>query len=293
MRRIGRLLEDCNANGLRHDLLEQFEPLHGQFRGHDGEPGYVAARARQTCDQTAFQRVARRSHDDRDALRCALRGADRSGTADYDDIDLRPQQIADQRGYRVDIIPIMAKLVGDVAPFDITEVAHPAHEFLAEWIVVRGSRPDVPDTRRLAALLRVRCKRPRGCRAAECGQQFPPSHGDCHTPLPCEVRKWNDTTPRACCPNSAAPGAVKPGMDDEPVVPRPCSRRQVNRKWELRARPGWASHSQIGIYGIPACRWKVLPRLDPSCSDYFAPLLGFVDDECSQLNRSHRHRLNH
>src|SRR5215471_7069683 len=26
-------------------------------------------------------------------------------------------------------------------------------------------------------------------RAAECGQQFPPSDGDCHTPLPCEVRK--------------------------------------------------------------------------------------------------------
>src|SRR5215475_576327 len=34
--------------------------------------------------------------------------------------------------------------------------------------------------------------------AAECGQQFPPSDGDCHTPLPCEVRKWNDSTPRAC-----------------------------------------------------------------------------------------------
>src|SRR5215467_12891816 len=26
------------------------------------------------------------------------------------------------------------------------------------------------------------------CCAAECGQQFPPSDGDCHTPLPCEVR---------------------------------------------------------------------------------------------------------
>src|SRR5262249_50841228 len=35
-------------------------------------------------------------------------------------------------------------------------------------------------------------------RAAECSQQFPPSDGDCHTPLPCEVRKWNDTTSRAC-----------------------------------------------------------------------------------------------
>src|SRR5262245_6061449 len=166
MRRIGRLLEDCNPSGVGHDLLQYFQPLPRQFRGHDGEPGDVAARARQTCDQAAFQRVARRSHDDRDALRCALRGADRSGAANYDDIDLRPQQITDQRGYRFDIIPIMAKLVGDVAPFDITEVAHPAHEFLAEWIVVRGSRPDVPDTRRLARLLRTRRKRPRG-RAAE------------------------------------------------------------------------------------------------------------------------------
>src|SRR5215467_5666511 len=34
-----------------------------------------------------------------------------------------------------------------------------------------------------------------GSRAAECGQQFPSSDGDCHTPLPCEVRKGNDTTP--------------------------------------------------------------------------------------------------
>src|SRR5262249_28509095 len=37
-------------------------------------------------------------------------------------------------------------------------------------------------------------ERPRGGRAAECDQQFPPSDGDCHTPLPCEVRKG--TVPR-------------------------------------------------------------------------------------------------
>src|SRR5262245_14093097 len=48
------------------------------------------------------------------------------------------------------------------------------------------------------APLRARRERPRRCCAAECGQQFPPSDGDCHTPLPCEVRKGNDTTPRAC-----------------------------------------------------------------------------------------------
>src|SRR5215468_4126478 len=50
------------------------------------------------------------------------------------------------------------------------------------------------------ALLRARRDRPRDRRAAECGQQFPPSDGDCHTPLPCEVRGGKDTTPRACCP---------------------------------------------------------------------------------------------
>src|SRR5215471_3742786 len=49
-------------------------------------------------------------------------------------------------------------------------------------------------------LLRARRERPRRRRAAECGQQFPPSDGDCHTPLPCEVRKWDDSTPPACCP---------------------------------------------------------------------------------------------
>src|SRR5215468_2766943 len=103
----------------------------------------------------------------------------------------------------------MAKLIGNVAPFDITEVVHPAHEFLTEGIIVRGARPDVPDTRRLARLLRARRERPCSRRTAECSQQLSPSDGDCHTPHPCEVRKGNDTTPRACCPNSAAADAGK------------------------------------------------------------------------------------
>src|SRR5215471_10283934 len=47
-------------------------------------------------------------------------------------------------------------------------------------------------------LLRACRERPCGRRAAACGQQFPPSDCDCHTPLPREVRKDNDTTPRAC-----------------------------------------------------------------------------------------------
>src|SRR5262249_9021815 len=52
-------------------------------------------------------------------------------------------------------------------------------------------------------LLCTRRERPRSGRAAERGYHIPPSDGDCHTPLPCEVRKRNDTTPRACCPLTA------------------------------------------------------------------------------------------
>src|SRR5262249_36306359 len=42
----------------------------------------------------------------------------------------------------------------------------------------------------------ARRERPRHYRAAECSQQFPPSDGDCHTPLPREVRKRKDSDNR-------------------------------------------------------------------------------------------------
>ena len=54
--------------------------------------------------------------------------------------------------------------------------------------IALGSLKEHSDAPHPLGLLRPRRERPR-CRAAECGQQFPPSDGDCHTPLPCEVRK--------------------------------------------------------------------------------------------------------
>src|SRR5215813_7339191 len=91
--------------------------------------------------------------------------------------------------------------------------------------------------------LRPRRERPRH-EAAERDQQFPPSDGDCHTPLPCEVRKCNDTTPRARCPNDkrvvdheniqrsrlrkplGLPTAVLPDPPDTPRCPR-CGKPDV------------------------------------------------------------------
>ena len=44
------------------------------------------------------------------------------------------------------------------------------------------------------------------CRAAECSQQFPPSDGDCHTPLPREVRRGRIARHERAVPNNAARG---------------------------------------------------------------------------------------
>src|SRR5262249_47325980 len=75
------------------------------------------------------------------------------------------------------------------------------------------SRAKIPDCGQLARLLRARRERPRSRRAAERDQQFPPSDGDRHTPLPCEVRKGKDTTPRACCPTPGTRAKRTPGTE--------------------------------------------------------------------------------
>src|SRR5262249_35063507 len=94
----------------------------------------------------------------------------------------------------------------DILTFDKACVLQALTEGGQELRSVTGSPGgEEPDHRH--RLLRARRERPRRRRAAERGQQFPSSDGDCHTRLPCEVRKGKDTTPRVCCPNSAASGA--------------------------------------------------------------------------------------
>src|SRR5262249_17690430 len=77
---------------------------------------------------------------------------------------------------------------------------------------------------------RTRRERP-GRRAAKCGQQFPPSDGDCHTHSRAKVRKENDTTTRGAVPNSRSPdirsyplaGKCPPSVERRSLAP-PLSR---------------------------------------------------------------------
>src|SRR5262249_5870127 len=88
----------------------------------------------------------------------------------------------------------------DVATLDVARFFQAAAKRVLESCLRVGrATAEVADDR-LISLLHARRERPRDSPAAERGQQLPPSDGDCHTPLPCEVRKGNDTTPRACCP---------------------------------------------------------------------------------------------
>src|SRR5262245_57807304 len=95
---------------------------------------------------------------------------------------------------------------------------------------IERSTTDKADHRQLLRLLRARRERPPSNRAAERGQQFPPSDGDFHTPLPCEVRKGKNTTTRHAVPNSRgsrrgwgerrAPASTDPRLGQaKPVTP--------------------------------------------------------------------------
>src|SRR5215813_14455020 len=88
----------------------------------------------------------------------------------------------------------------DIAFFQPSTLLEPlpeCREAGPRCLIVLGEAHQYADPPHSVGLLRPRRERPRGSRAAQCGKQFPPSDGDCHTPLPCEVRKGNDITPRA------------------------------------------------------------------------------------------------
>src|SRR6516165_12039596 len=89
----------------------------------------------------------------------------------------------------------------DVACFRPTQVLQRLAESRNARLCLRialGKAHQHADPPHPVGLLRARREWPSQRRAAERYQQLPPSDGDCHAPLPREVRRGNDTTPRAC-----------------------------------------------------------------------------------------------
>ena len=64
----------------RDGLSQEFESLTSKIGRLGGQPGDIAVWARETIDQAAADRVARRCEDDRDERCCLLGGCDRPVT---------------------------------------------------------------------------------------------------------------------------------------------------------------------------------------------------------------------
>src|SRR5262249_13700291 len=226
---------------------------------------------RARLDKAGGNRVPHDRKDNRDN-RCRLLCKDGCwGSVRQNNIDLEPDELGRDFGEALGSSFRPTIFDRNVATLDPTEFAQSLHKSGSPLSLNRRRIcAQEPTGRQLSHLLRPRRERPRRRRAAECGQQFPPSDGDCHTPLPCEVRKRNDTTPRACCPNSAAPGAGgarrtpaglnrsppgPPGLLSRVVCFAPESERSNGSNWIRPSRPLVAERARsIGAHYLRAGR---------------------------------------
>src|SRR5262249_8587181 len=102
------------------------------------------------------------------------------------------------------------------------------------------------------------------------------SNGDCHAPLPREVRKGNDTTPRARCPNSAAPGAGGAALAAWGTLGLLCDRAGVTppRRQEIE----FLANANI-------IDWNLIEVIiDPQVKNFFAHLVGPLSGNNSLIN---------
>ena len=169
------------------NLAQEFEPLAGRISCQGRQASDVPTRSREARDEAGADRVLRQHEHDRDNRRRLLCRDGSCGPPRNDDIDLEPDELGRNLAKPLAASLRPAIFNRDATSFDPTEFAQSLHKSGGQWALGRRcSRAQEPDARQLPRLLRARGERPRDCRAAECGQQFPPSDGDCHAPLPCE-----------------------------------------------------------------------------------------------------------
>ena len=103
-----------------------------------------------------------------------------------DDSHLALDKLGHQCRHTIELILSPTIFDYNIAAIDETGFAEALTKCRGEMgASIGGALMEKPDHRH-RRLLRPRRERPRDRRTAECGQQFPPSDGDCHAPLPCE-----------------------------------------------------------------------------------------------------------
>src|SRR5262249_44191152 len=177
----------------------QPKALWPQILGKVVYAGNVARGSIKAVDETKLYRIGADAEEDRDRAGRSL-GPERCCRAARcgDDGPLALHKLGHQCRHAIELILSPTIFDYNIAAVDETGFAEALTKCRGEMGACIGGAVMEKANYWRRRLLRARRERPRRRRAAECSQQFPPSDGDCHTPLPREVRKGKDTTPRAC-----------------------------------------------------------------------------------------------
>src|ERR1700674_2580288 len=174
---ILRIPKHGHGGELRNNFLEQLQPLSNQLRVHLGQPGDVAARARQALNNPGCHRVTRSHHHDRDFPGSVFGSQSIVGDGSDDDINLKTDQIGDELREAI-VSPLRISVLNDDSfSLNPSEVTEPLQEGLVPERCIggrEGRQQSYPgDFRRL---LRARDERPRRRHAAEQRDELPPPH---------------------------------------------------------------------------------------------------------------------
>lgn len=154
----------CNdAFDVRVQLLQQVEPLAHNLVRYQGQPGKVATRASQACDQTCADGV-RADHDDRNRARRFFHRLRGDGTDGPDHVNLKRHKFGREFGK-----PLVSSAGGPVFDddFGMTQLTHRRTKHLE--VERRPALGEAPDSR-LARCARQWCGVRLNCAAPHCEQ---------------------------------------------------------------------------------------------------------------------------
>src|SRR5580692_7403699 len=96
----------------------------GQFRGHAGHAGDVAAGPVEALDKSGSDRISRECHDDRNFTRRLLRSLCGRREPGHDQIDFELHQLRGQFRKTAWLSLVRSELVTNALPLNVTKLTH-------------------------------------------------------------------------------------------------------------------------------------------------------------------------
>jgi hypothetical protein len=193
---IGRVEQDRNRGGRRHQVVHQLQALCDQFNVEDRDAGDVAVRPVHAGDETNLDRVGTDQKNDWDGLGRCLGGKRSRRAASYGD-NVHPAAHKFGRQCRQSVVMAFRPPVvdGNILTLDVARIGQASMK-CGDVVVHDFTCCSAEITDRRHCRLRVRNQRPRNRRAAEKGYEIAPSHdclavgtsGNSHVQVKCRQR---------------------------------------------------------------------------------------------------------